>query len=252
MSSYQETAQQIGSKVSFSYIVPDFANPTGETLTLEQRVELLRLVEDLNIPLVEDNPYGEIRFDGERSNSLLALDCQAKGSIENSRVIYCGSFSKVFMPGLRVGWVCASEEVINRLCLIKQASDLNSPAINQRVMLSLAQQQFDAQINKAKDSYRKKRNAMLAALADHMPSAVTWTKPEGGMFLWMTLPEELDAAELLERSVREAGVAFVPGQAFFADKSGKNTLRLSYSLPSEQKIAEGIKKLGAIIRAACS
>ena len=246
--SYKELAKETNSQVSLAYVVPDFANPTGETLSLAERLRLLDLVRGLAIPLVEDSPYGEIRFEGERPASLLALDCQAKGSIEASQVIFCGSFSKIFTPGLRVGWVCASSEIINRLCLIKQASDLNSPAINQKVMAMLAERQFEAQVRKTTSRYKRKRDAMLAALEKHMPAGVNWTKPEGGMFVWVTLPEKLDAAALLELSVQEAGVAFVPGQAFFADKSGKNTLRLSYSLPSLEAIERGIEKLAALLR----
>jgi DNA-binding transcriptional MocR family regulator len=247
--SYRDTAVSIGSKVSFSYVVPDFANPTGETLTLEERHRLIDLVHDLDVPLVEDNPYGQIRFEGEPLPALLALECERVGSINNSRVIYCGSFSKVFTPGLRVGWVCASEEIIRRLCLIKQASDLNSPAINQRVMFWLAQREFDNQIAKTKASYGEKRDAMLAALQNHMPDGITWTRPQGGMFIWLTLPKGTDAAQLLDRSVREAGVAFVPGQAFYADKSGKNKLRLSYSLPTAAMIEVGIVKLATLLKA---
>jgi DNA-binding transcriptional MocR family regulator len=244
-SSYLETAD---SSVSFSYVVPDFANPTGETLTLNERLRLLELVRELNIPLVEDNPYGDIRFDGARIPSLLSLDCQEKGSIEASQVIYCGSFSKVFTPGLRVGWVCASREIIQRLCLIKQASDLNSSAINQRVMHWLATGLYQTQVDKIKLAYMAKRDAMLAALDRYMPSSVTWTRPEGGMFIWMVLPEGSDAAQLLDKSISDAGVAFVPGQAFHANKSGMNTLRLSYSLPSVDGIEEGIRKLSTVIK----
>ena len=247
--SYRETALSRGSKVSFSYVVPDFANPTGETLTLEERHRELGLVHDLNIPLVEDNPYGQIRFEGDPLPALLALECQRVGSINNSQVIYCGSFSKVFTPGLRVGWVCASKEIIQRLCLIKQASDLNSPAINQRVMHWLAEREFGNQIAKTKASYGAKRDAMLAALEKYMPIDVDWTHPQGGMFIWLTLPESKDAGQLLDRSLKEVGVAFVPGQAFYADKSGKNKVRLSYSLPTVDTIEEGITKLAGLLKA---
>lgn len=247
--SYTEAAHANGGRVPFAYVVPDFANPTGETLTLEQRHDLLTLVRDIDCPIIEDSPYAALRFDGAPVRSLQALDVEACGGIDASRVIYCGSFSKVFTPGLRVGWVCAKADVISRLTLIKQASDLNSPAINQMVMAELAKTLYDQQVAKTIAAYRIKRDAMLAALEAHMPDSIEWTRPEGGMFIWMTLPEGADTAQLLERAVNEIGVAFVPGHAFFADKSGRNTLRLNYSLPSVAQIETGIAKLAGLLGA---
>ncbi len=247
--SYVENARANGGRVSFAYVVPDFANPTGETLTLQQRHDLLDLTREIGCPIVEDSPYAALRFEGAPVRCLQALDIDARGSIDAAQVIYCGSFSKIFTPGLRIGWVCANREVISKLTLIKQAGDLNSPSINQIVMLHLAKTTYDDQVAKTVASYRIKRDAMLAALAKYMPKNILWSRPEGGMFIWMTLPDGTDTAKILERAVKEIGVAYVPGHAFFADKTGRNTLRLNYSLPSVAEIETGIKKLAGLLRA---
>ena len=247
--SYRETAEKNGGSVKFGYVVPDFANPTGETLSVEARRGLLDLARELDCPIIEDTAYVSLRYEGEAVPSVQALDCATAGSLDNSRVIYCGSFSKVLTPGLRIGWVCAADPIIRRLTLIKQASDLNCSLINQMVMHRLAADTYDAQAAKASEHYRRRRDAMLAALEAHMPAGTTWTRPEGGLFIWVTLPKHLVGAELLKRSIAEAGVAFVPGSAFYTDGSGKNTIRLSYSLPDEAMIAEGIARLGKLIAA---
>ena len=245
--SYAEAAAKAGGTVKFAYAVPDFANPSGETLDKQTREGLLALAEDLGCVVIEDSPYSALRYDGEAVAPLLALDIARCGDIERSRVVHCGSFSKVFTPGLRVGWVCASKEIVSRLTLIKQASDLNCPAINQVVMRHLAQTMFDQQVDKACASYRLKRDAMLDALEAHMPDDVVWSRPEGGMFIWMTLPGKVDTAKLFERAIEEANVAFVPGHAFHADGGGRNTLRLSFSLPEPSEIKEGIERLAGVL-----
>ena len=246
--SYAQDAERKGGRVSMAYVVPDFANPTGETLSRAQRGGLLELARDLDIALIEDSPYGALRYDGEAEPSLLALDA-GPGGIDASRVIQCGSFSKIFTPGLRIGWVCAARDVIARLGLIKQAGDLNSPAINQRVMLHLAREMYDAQVERTVAHYRAKRDAMLGAMEAEMPPGSTWSRPEGGMFVWVRLPEGMDATALLPRAVETHGIAYVPGQAFHHDRSGPNTMRLSFSLPSESQIVEGMQRLGAALRA---
>ena len=179
--------------------------------------------------------------------TLQALDAARAGSLDASRVIHLGTFSKTIAPGLRVGWVCASRAIVRRLVLIKQASDLNAPLVNQMAMASLAETEFDRLVARARPHYRAKRDAMLAALAEFMPSGVGWTRPEGGLFVWLTLPEETNGAALLERAVAEAGVAFVPGGAFFPLGGGGNTLRLSYSLPGIEDIREGIRRLAGLL-----
>lgn len=245
-SSYNEAAGQAGGCVGFAYVVPDFANPTGKTLNLQERQALLRLARGIDCAVVEDSPYSALRYEGKAVAALQALDVARCGSINESRVLFCGSFSKVFTPGLRVGWVCARKDIIARLTLIKQAGDLNSSAINQSVMLHLATRSFHTQIGKACRSYRGKRDLMLAALKKHMPDGVTWSRPEGGMFIWVTLPEGIDAVALLEKAAAK-GVAFVPGHAFFADKSGRNTLRLSFSLPQAAEIEAGVVRLASVL-----
>jgi DNA-binding transcriptional MocR family regulator len=247
--SYAEAAAAAvpGGRVKFAYAVPDFANPTGETLSLAARERLLRLARDLDAPVLEDSAYRALRFEGDGVPSLQALDVAHVGSLDASRVIYLGTFSKTIAPGLRVGWVCASRAIIRRLVLIKQASDLNLSVINQMVMHELARSRHQVLIAAARDHYRVKRDAMLTALAAHMPAAVRWTRPEGGLFVWVTLPEGVNGADLLKRAIAEANVAFVPGGAFFADGSGANTMRLSYSLPEPADIAEGVRRLGSLL-----
>ena len=246
---YKEAAAATG-QVKFAYVVPDFANPSGETLSLAAREKLLDLITELDIPLLEDTAYAPLRFAGEALPCIQALDIKRCGSIEKSRVVYCGTFSKTIAPGLRVGWICASQGLVRRLVLIKQASDLHSSSLNQIVMHRLVTECYDNQVTTARAHYAKRRNAMLTALERYMPPGVTWTKPEGGLFVWVTLPEGMDGAALLQRAVTEAKVAFVPGGAFFADGTGANTLRLSYSAANEDKIEEGIRRLGRLIAGA--
>lgn len=250
--SYREAAAVNGGSVKFAYVVPDFANPTGETLNVDARRGLIALAEDLDCPIIEDTAYVDLRFAGETVPAIQALDVERHGGDLNaSRVIYCGTFSKTLTPGLRIGWVCAAEPVIRRLTLIKQASDLNCSLINQMVMERLAAETYDDQVAQAAAHYRARRDAMLQALAANMPAGVTWTTPEGGLFIWVTLPEHLDGAEILRRAIAEVGVAFVPGSAFFTDGSGRNTIRLSYSLPTKAQIADGIARLGKLVASAC-
>jgi DNA-binding transcriptional MocR family regulator len=245
---YRAAAAEQGGEVKFAYIVPDFANPTGETISLAARTRLLDLATDLDIPILEDTAYAALRFEGAPLASLQALDIARTGSIDTSRVIYCGTFSKTLTPGLRTGWICASQALIRRLVLIKQMSDLNSAAINQMVIHRMASADYPAQVTKAVAHYRRRRDAMLSALERHMPSGVTWTRPHGGLFIWLTLPTGIDTRALLQRSVADARVAFVPGAAFFAGGTGHNTIRLSYSLASEAEIEQGIERLAALIK----
>jgi DNA-binding transcriptional MocR family regulator len=244
---YADAARRAGGEVKLAYVVPSFANPTGETLSLAARQRLLDLAEELDIPVVEDAAYAMLGFEGEPPPPILALEIARRGSIEHARAVYCGTFSKVLSPGLRVGWIVAPKAVARRLVLIKQASDLNSATVNQMVMHRLAETVFDAQVARARAHYRQRRDLLLAALQRHMPAGVAWTRPRGGLFAWMTLPAGLDAAPLLQRALAEANVAFVPGGAFFFDGRGRNTLRLSYSLPGEVEIERGIAALGRLV-----
>ena len=246
--SYSQSAKSAGGDVKVAYLVPDFSNPSGETLDLQARRNLLQLARELDVPIIEDSPYSELCYDGQDMPAIQALDIESCGSLDASRVIHCGTFSKTFTPGLRVGWICASRQIIERLTLLKQAGDLNSSAINQSVMLHLAERLFDDQVAKARNSYRLKRDAMLKALHAHMPDGVRWSKPEGGLFVWVTLPKEIDASDLLKKAIDQAKVAFVPGHAFFVDGSGRNTMRLSFSLPDVETIEVGIKRLSGLVK----
>jgi len=246
--SYADAARSAGGEVKLAYVVPSYANPTGETLTRAARERLLDLATELDIPVVEDAAYAMLRFEGEPPPPVLALEVARRGSIECARTIYCGTFSKVLSPGLRVGFIVASKPLIRRLVLVKQASDLNNATVNQMVVHRLAETVFHRQVERACAHYRRRRDAMLAALARHMPPGVRWTRPAGGLFVWVTLPEGHDGAALLQRSLAEAGVAFVPGAAFHFDGRGRNTLRLSFSLASEPDIEQGIARLGELVR----
>ncbi|RVQ63042.1 PLP-dependent aminotransferase family protein [Sinorhizobium medicae] len=245
---YAQAAEEGGGRVKFAYLSADFANPTGETVDRAGRERVLALAEELDIAVIEDAAYQSLRYDGEAVPPILALEIARKGDINNTRTIYCGSFSKTLAPGLRVGWICAAEPVIRKLVLMKQAADLHSSTINQMAIATVAERGFDEQVKKIHGAYRQRRNAMLSALERYMPAGVTWTKPEGGMFIWVTLPKGTDGAELLAKSIETAKVAFVPGRAFFADGSGENTLRLSFSCANGRMIDEGIRRLGDLVR----
>ena len=247
-SHFKQTAQQRESRIKFAYMSMDFANPTGETLSLASRNRLLELAQELDIAIIEDAAYQSLRYDGETIPPTLALDIARSGTIENTRTLYCGSFSKTLSPGLRVGWVCAASSVINKLVLVKQASDLHSATINQMVVHEVITSRFDEQVAEIRNTYSERRDRMLVALQQHMPPDVHWSKPEGGMFVWLTLPSAIDGAELLAQSLKTQRVAFVPGRAFFADGSNGNTIRLSFSQNTPDVIEEGIMRLGNLLR----
>jgi len=246
---YADTAKAKGGQVKFAYLSADFANPTGETLTRAERERVLDLAEDLDIAVIEDSAYQALRYDGEAVEPMLAIKMARKGDIDKCRTLYCGSFSKTLSPGLRIGFVCGARDVISRLVILKQAGDLHTSTINQAAMNGVARTVFGAQVDKVRKAYASRRDAMLAALQREMPAGVSWTRPEGGMFIWLTLPEGMDGAALLAASLESARVAFVPGRAFFADGSGANTVRLSFSCATPEMIDEGIGRLGRLIRA---
>ncbi len=247
--SYRKAAQAAGGKVKFAYLSSDFANPTGETVDRAAREKLIDLADELDIAIIEDAAYQSLRYDGEAIPPILALELKRKGGdINHTRTIYCGSFSKTLAPGLRVGFVVANHDIIRKLVLMKQAADLHSSTINQMAIAHVAERGFEAQVKKIKAAYSKRRDAMLQALGKYMPAGVSWTKPEGGMFIWVTLPEGQDGASLLAKAIEKKKVAFVPGKAFHADGSGANTFRISFSCADEKTIDEGISRLGALIR----
>lgn len=245
---YRAEAEAAGGQVKFLYLSPDFANPTGKTVDLAGRDRLLDLAEALDCVVVEDAAYQSLRYDGTPTPPILALELARKGDLNACRTVYCGSFSKTLSPGLRVGWVVAASPVIGQLVLMKQAADLHSATINQMAVHKVAEACFDTHVDKIRTAYKARRDAMLEALARYMPEGVEWTRPEGGMFIWLTLPRGMDGADLLARAIEEQNLAFVPGRAFHADGSGGNTLRLAFSCADTAMIEEGMKRLGTLLR----
>lgn len=244
---YADAARQAGGRAAMAYVVPDFGNPSGVTLSESARRSLIELTAELGIPLIEDAAYSPLRFDGDPVAPCLALDVMRRGHIDASHVVYCGTFSKTISPGLRVGWVCAARELVRKIVLAKQAGDLHSASLNQMIVHRVASREHEALLPRLRAAYAGRRNAMLDALSESMPPGVEWTKPNGGMFVWVTLPERCDAAELLRHALAEERIAFVPGRAFFANGGGSNCLRLSYSLLPEAVITEGVRRLGALV-----
>ena len=231
----------------FAYVMPDFDNPTGRSLNLPERLRLLDIADDSDLLVIEDSPYETLRYDGEAVRSLLALSAERAGDINRCRTLFLGSFSKSIAPAFRIGWMVGPRDPIAQLALIKQASDIQVSTINQMVMHATAPALLPVQAARVRPIYRARRDAMLHSLEAHMPPGVSWTRPEGGFFIWLTLPPAIDAAVLLPRAVAEAKVAFVPGSAFFPDRSGANTLRLSFSLASPEATETGIARLGRLV-----
>lgn len=229
------------------YVVPDFANPSGETLDRSERLALLAAIAELDVPLIEDAAYEALRYRGNAERSLLALDIERVGSIDASRVIYCGTFSKTVAPGFRVGWVCAARELVSKIVLAKQSGDLHSSQLNQMVVHGVVSEGFNEHLDRLRSVYGRRQETMLAALEEGMPEGVSWIRPDGGVFIWLQLPEGLDGTWLLTRALAEDGIAFVPGKSFFADGAGANYLRLNYTLASDHDIRDGVTRLGQLI-----
>ena len=239
-----EEALRIGPK--FIYVLPNFQNPTGTTLSLERRMKLIELADRYGVPIVEDDPYGQLRFEGEDLPAVEILDSRMRvqNGTYTGNVIYLSTFSKILAPGLRLAWVIAPDSVIRKLSLAKQGTDLHTSTFNQIVAHEVGQHGFiDRHVEVIKDTYRIRRNAMLDSLEEHMPDCVSWTHPQGVLFLWLTLPEQFDTTEMLAEAIKEK-VAYVPGEFFHPDASGKNTMRLNFSFCAPDKINEGISRLG--------
>jgi 2-aminoadipate transaminase len=235
----------------FLYALPNFQNPTGVTMSLQRRTVLIEMADHYGVPIIEDDPYGQLRYEGEHLPSLAVMDARARDDKPFSgNVIYLSTFSKILAPGLRLAWVVAPVEVIQKLVQAKQGTDLHTGTFVQMVAYEMARGGFlDKHVLHIRSVYGARRDAILAALAKHMPAGVRWTKPQGGLFIWAILPEHLDAADILREAVEER-VAFVPGSPFFDDGSGKNTMRLNFSNATPEKIEEGIARLGKVIRRA--
>ncbi|MBN1150552.1 PLP-dependent aminotransferase family protein [candidate division WOR-3 bacterium] len=229
-----------GTPPSFIYTIPDFQNPSGITMTLERRNELVKFARKREILIIEDSPYRELSFTGNILPSLWTIS-------GGSGVILLKTFSKMLFPGMRMGWITAEKEIIEKIIMLKQSVDLCTPSFTQLILSEfISKGKMEETIQKAIDLYKPKISTMLGALEENMPRQVEWSKPEGGMFLWVILPENIDAKDVFYKAI-EKNVAFVTGQPFHCDASGKNTLRLNYSFPSIEQIDRGIKILSEVI-----
>jgi len=230
-------------RVKFIYVVPDFQNPSGVTMSIERRKKLIEIAETYDILIFEDTPYRELRYRGENISSFFLL-------AHRGRVVSIFTFSKILFPGMRIGYIFGNKEIIDKLVIAKQGTDLCSPAFTQAIVREIMKKDLlDGHIQKLIVRYRDKRECMLAALERYMPHVddLTWTRPDGGLFLWLKLPEYMDADKLLQRALKKK-VAYIVGSAFYCDDSGKNTIRLNFSFPTFELIEKGIKRLGELVK----
>jgi 2-aminoadipate transaminase len=229
-----------GRRPKFIYSVPSFQNPAGVTMSLQRRHRLVELARSQELLVVEDNPYGLLRYGGEPMPPLYQLD-------GGDFVIYIGTFSKILSPGIRLGWAVAPPPVMEKIVLGKQAADLCTSTLTQYFVREyFAEGRWREYVESLVEIYRARRDTMLAALRDHFPPEATWTHPEGGLFIWATLPEFIDTGDLLARALRE-DVAFVPGQAAYVDERGRSSMRLNFSGSDDAEIAEGVRRIGKVI-----
>lgn len=227
-----------GKKPKFIYAIPTFQNPTGVTMSLERRRHLIEISQKYQVPLVEDNPYGELRYDGTRIPALKSLDPD---------VIYLGTFSKIMCPGLRMGFTVAPESFISRVNLLKQALDLSSSTFSQFVAWQyLARDEVKKQVPKTIKLYRRKRDTMFKALEQYFPAGSSWSKPLGGMFLWATVNSRINTTDMLQDAIQE-GVAYVSGNAFSPARAQANSMRLNFTFSEDEQIYEGIKRLASVL-----
>lgn len=229
--------------VKYIYVIPDFQNPSGKTWSTEKRMKLVELANKYDIVIVEDNPYGELRFEGEILPAIKHYDTEG-------RVVFFGTFSKIFCPGLRLGWVAASPEILNKFILVKQGADLQSSTISQiEVATFLDNYNIEEHIEKIKETYLRRRNLMLKVMDEEFPEGVKFTRPQGGLFTWVELPEYINTRDLAVKAL-EKHVAFVPGGSFFANGGNEHCMRLNYSAMSDELIVEGMKRLAQVIKEA--
>lgn len=229
-----------GKKVKFLYMIPDFQNPSGESLTLGQRHILVDLAREHGFLIVEDSPYRELRYEGEHLPTMYSLD--------PDNVIHLGSFSKIFAPGFRLGWAIAHPDLLDKIYVCKQSLDLCPPILDQYIAAEfLSSGRLDANLSKTIALYKGKRDLLLSLLEEYMPEGVRWTRPQGGLFLFLTMPEGFDAVAFYDRAL-SAGVAYVAGEFFHPDRSGKNTMRLNFSFMPPERMREGIVLLAGLLR----
>ncbi len=235
-----EGACRDGKKIKFLYIIPDFQNPSGETLTLQERQMLVGLAERHDFLIVEDCPYRELRYSGEAVPTMY--------SMAPDRVLHLGSFSKIFAPGFRLGWAIAHPDLLDSIYVCKQSLDLCPPVFDQYVAAEfLGSGRLDGNLAKSIALYRGKRDLMLSLLEEHMPAGVRWTHPEGGLFLFLTMPEGFDAVRFYDRAL-DAGVAYVAGEFFYPQRGGKNTMRLNFSFMDKERMVAGIQLLASLLK----
>jgi 2-aminoadipate transaminase len=239
----EETLDRLGREgrtPKFIYTVPTFQNPAGVTMSVERRRRLVEIARERELLVLEDNPYGLLRYEGAPCPTLYELD----GGLY---VMYLGTFSKILSPGIRLGWVLAPPPVLHHINMGKQAADLCSSTLSQLMVTSYFKEaRWRDYVETVKESYRARRDTMLDALAEHFPPQAEWTRPQGGLFLWATLPDFIDTTDLLARALRE-NVAFVPGAAAFLDGRGHNSMRLNFSAVGEDDIREGVRRIGKIV-----
>lgn len=227
----------------FIYIIPDFQNPAGVTIPDFRRKEILEIAKKYNVLIIEDSPYKEIRFEGEHQTSLYALD-------NTGHVLNLGTFSKIFVPGFRIGWMIGHPDIIDKFVIAKQSTDLcTSPFVQKIAAKYIEKGYFSKNLKKTIQNYKEKKEVMIKAFEEYMPEGVKWTNPEGGLFLFVTLPEHIDTEDLFKKAI-EKKVAFVKGSVFHCDGSGKNTMRINFSFVSKEKNLEGVKRLAQVIREA--
>ncbi|MFW6182972.1 MAG: PLP-dependent aminotransferase family protein [Chloroflexota bacterium] len=253
----QELESALCTGPKFMYVLPNFHNPGGVTLALERRHRLVAIADKYGIPIVEDDPYGQLRFEGDHLPPLLVLDAERLNGIhgpdrgvhyfQRGNVIYMSTFSKTLAPGLRLGWIVAPEEVIQRAVMAKQGMDLHTSSLVQMIAYEVLQNGFlDSHVKEIRRVYGRRRDLMLDMLERHFPPEAHWTRPQGGLFLWVTLPDSIDTTQLLKTAVAHK-VAYVPGTAFYPDDGGAHSFRLNFSNASDEQIEVGIRRLGEVI-----
>ena len=232
---------EIGKKVKFIYLIPDFQNPAGITMPESRRLEIINIAEKYNLLIVEDSPYREIRFEGEHQRLMYELD-------NSGRVITLFTFSKIFAPGFRIAWLIGHEVLIDKFIMAKQSADICSPVLVQLIAAEYIKRGLlDKNLVNTINMYRRRRDIMLDSFNKYMPAGVSWTHPEGGLFLFITLPESMNADEVFKYAV-DKNVAFVKGSVFYCNDTGRNTMRINFSFPDEDQIEVGIERLAGVIR----